>query len=565
MLVAFLFCHHDRELAFKNLAWMVEMEMGSGHEILVVAPSGVSKPDAAKSLALAEKGFDKATLYHLDDDCTTGWPFGPNFMFRRTVDYITHFKLWPFLLLESDAWLLKRNSLDLIESEYRASGQPFMGYLESEGKTGQHMNGVGVYGDIATFAPMLLSAPWPQDPSQIGANHMAFDMAGAEQVTERMKNSRLFQFQYKQEDRLLEDETLSFLNPDAAVFHTEKTGRLVELLRLNSNPLKPNAFTPSWLHEQRVIESLASASIPQQPTGLTTSIFIKTYPADRMWHEQCLKSIAKFCAGFEEVRVTEDEKGNGYLNQQVVKLNTDKYCRGDFILITDSDTLFTIPITPDTFMDNGKPMWFYALKENVLKADKGTQKWFDCMERFLGAKPHHEFMRRQPFFVPRWLFQAFRQFCWQRHGKSVEDYVMAQEEFSEWNCLGFYAWTFHREAFAWIGDDAAFCPPLVCRQFWSAHHFTPERREAQFQEALPEINRILGVEEKKPELAVIHPAAAPIVANDGWGKIEGEPSAKMDLAAQAITNATAEEAKKQAMRERMAKARAGRGKKKVAA
>jgi rhodanese-related sulfurtransferase len=104
MRVAFLFAHHDRELAFKNLGWMAEQGVGSGHEIILVCPSGVSADDAQKALSLAEEGFDEASLCHLSDDCNTGWPFGPNFMFRRTVDYVAYYNLWPILLMESDSW-----------------------------------------------------------------------------------------------------------------------------------------------------------------------------------------------------------------------------------------------------------------------------------------------------------------------------------------------------------------------------------------------------------------------------------------------------------------------------
>ena len=569
MLVALLFADHDKKLAFKNLEWMKEIGVGKFHELLIVCPSGVSEQDAQGALIIGKQAFSKATLCHLSDDCDTGWPFGPNFMFRRTVDYVAHFNLYPFLLLESDAWLLYEDSLDAIEEQYEqavSKGLVFMGYKENEGKSGEHMNGVAVYGNINIHAPTALSAPWPQERSQIGQNKMAFDMAGASEVVPKMLNSRLFQFQYKQEERLLKDESLSFLNPDAKIFHTDKTGRLVDLLRARKNAdklLDPNFDPLSEIKQKNGLDSQREEEVEEtrySKVGVYAAhnydIFIKTYPRDKMWHEKCLESVALNCSGFRAIVEDCDQiDGDNYLYQQVAKLNADTKSTADYFLVTDSDTLFTVKITPDTFFSGSKSIWYYAPKEEVLAADSGTKKWFDCMERFLGVAPQHEFMRRQPFFVPRWLLQAFRSFCWRKHGMSVRDYVMQQQYFSEWNCLGFYAYTYHRGAFEWKTDG-----PVVCRQFWSPYNQSDADRQALFEKALPEINNILGVKEG-PKIE--HPASRPIKPSDGWSAIE-KPEARMDLASEMLRKESEEEIKKRKLHERMAKARAGRKPKAVA-
>jgi hypothetical protein len=557
MLVALLFANHDKELALKNLRWMEEIGVGAGHDILLVCPSGVSKQDAQRAMDIAERAFASAKLCHLADDCTTGWPFGPNFMFRRTVDYIAHFKLYPFLLLESDAWLLYEDSLDTIEAEYEQAvkkGYVFMGYKEFEGKSGEHMNGVGIYGNINIHAPTALSAPWPQDASQIGLNKMAFDMAGAAEIVPLMHNSRLFQFQYQQEERLLKDTSLSFLNPDAKIFHTEKTGRLVDLLKAKREGRAPLISGDEVKPAPPFVSKLVTR-LDMMSKGLISSIYIKTYSGDSMWHEKCLASIDRYCTGFHETVVNNEDHPNGYLAQQIAKLNADTEAESTFILVTDSDTLFTTPVTPQTFMRGGRPIWHLTPKDEVLAADPGTAKWFDVMEKFLGATPQHEFMRRQPFFFPRWLLQAFRQFCWQLHGISVEEYVMAQPNFSEWNCLGFYAWTYHRECFSWEDNSA----PLVVRQFWSPHNQPESSRRKLFDEALPEINRILGVsvvQEIQPRVPIQHPATV-IKPADGWSTIEA-PTARMDLASEMLKKEQQDADKKLKMQERMAKARAAR-------
>src|SRR4029077_1542764 len=109
---------------------------------------------------------------------------------------------------------------------------------------------------------------------------------------------------------------------------------------------------------------------------MTCSILVKSFPKDFGWLSYCLKSIHKFASGFEEVVViipddcdlpltaerlvkvhepgpsatNAGHHGTGYAYQQVVKMNSDKYCTSDFILHIDSDTIFTRPVKPKDFL-----------------------------------------------------------------------------------------------------------------------------------------------------------------------------------------------------------------------
>lgn len=197
---------------------------------------------------------------------------------------------------------------------------------------------------------------------------------------------------------------------------------------------------------------------------MTTDIFIKTCQHDADYHRYCMESIDKFCTGFQNTVVVEGEHPQGYLHQQVEKMSADLSCPGaDYILVTDSDTLFTEPVTPESFMRDGKPIWFYTPVEDV---SPDARTWLPVMEKFIGESPHAEFMRRQPFMFPAWILKELRQFCIDKHGCTLPHYIMNSGKFSEWNVLGFYAWKYHRDAFSWINTSEEL-PPAKVKQFWS--------------------------------------------------------------------------------------------------
>ena len=213
---------------------------------------------------------------------------------------------------------------------------------------------------------------------------------------------------------------------------------------------------------------------------MRTDIFIKTCSHDADYHRYCLESIEKFCSGFGGVNVVEGDHPKGYLEQQVVKLHADTYCpEADYILVNDSDTLFTEPVTPESFMRDGKPMWFYTPLESVSQDARKT--WVPVMTDFMGQKPPAEFMRRQPFMFPTWILKEFREFCQKKRHVGITDYVMAQRQFSEYNCLGFYAWVHHRDAFSWVNTDEETLP-LRVNQFWS--HDPIEKNIHEIQQIL---------------------------------------------------------------------------------
>jgi hypothetical protein len=216
--------------------------------------------------------------------------------------------------------------------------------------------------------------------------------------------------------------------------------------------------------------------------AMTTDIFIKTCQYDADYHRYCLESIAKYCTGFRNTVVVDGEHPRGYLHQQVVKMHADEHCPGaDFILVTDSDTLFTQPVTPESFMVDGKPVWVVTPFAELMSHD-GTRHWHGVVTRFFGVEPVYETMRRQPFVFPSGLLVKLREYCFWKHGRTLEQYIMENGSFSEWNVAGNFAWMFHRDEFHWIDTSTDPLPELRVRQFWS--HDPLENNLSEIQDIL---------------------------------------------------------------------------------
>jgi hypothetical protein len=160
----------------------------------------------------------------------------------------------------------------------------------------------------------------------------------------------------------------------------------------------------------------------------------------------------------------------------------DNHTDADFILVTDSDTLFNQPVTPESFMRDGRPIWIHTPWTDEMLAHPGTATWKRVMTAFAKESPPSEFMRRQGFMFPREVLPSLREFCLHNHGIPLADYIMQSKSFSEWNVLGFHCWNHHRDLFHWIDSSVDELPPLFVRQFWS--HDPVEKNLAEIESIL---------------------------------------------------------------------------------
>lgn len=231
---------------------------------------------------------------------------------------------------------------------------------------------------------------------------------------------------------------------------------------------------------------------------MKVEILIVSWLKDLVWLEYNLKSIHKFATGFSGVTLlVPDVEAYGFgraalhdlvkdlkvafymrtpdpakwhLDHQVAKCFADIYCPdADFILHTDSDCVFTEPVTPEDYFVDGKPV---MLIEEFARLPGNP--WQKPTEKALGMPVPFETMRRHPQVNPRGIYADLRERIETVHGVPFRDYVLAQKAdfpwgFSEHCTIGAFALrTRWKDAYLWIDVGAGWQrPPDKLAQFWS--------------------------------------------------------------------------------------------------
>ena len=479
MIVAYCFCPQDEALALKNAEWINELGGCKGHEAFMLY-------DRRCQLAVPiqrelTKAFDNVIVMKAGAEID-GWPQGANYFFRMVSGYLQSTNRPYFFWLEPDAIPLRENWLDVLEHHYLENKRPFMGDRVQVENIPLHMSGVGIYPN-----------PLHQYAGEAYRAHdVAFDMAGKDQIIHQAHFTKLIEHAWKHPSFTKLEELDTQIRPEALIFHSSKDGSLIDVLRRKAAPEAERTATtvPTTAHEVSLEE------IGDRGAQPSCDIFIRTYPADYPWLKHCLQSINKYATGFRKIWIispeespfdmtsmgyhwkkVNEETNDGYLAQQIHKLYADVITdyQADYILHIDSDTLFTCHVTPQTFLRGGKSViWPYTPYAAI------KTPWQPIMEKFMGFTPENEFMRRFPIMVPRWLYAKLREFCHNKHGIIISDYIRNQpfREFSEFNALGCFAWKAYHDQFDWVNtldnNDGA---PSVARQFFSWGGITDQVKE----------------------------------------------------------------------------------------
>ena len=180
----------------------------------------------------AEKSFKAVNIVGAPTE--TGWPKGPNALFLKAAEAARMIgSHW--LFLEPDAVPLCPGWLDKIEAEYWLNNRPYMGAIvdcDDPRLPSRHFTGVGVYPAAAFNTLKGIIAP------RMGE---AFDITTAAAVVPHAVNSTLFQHLWGEYGKPpsfgpvglpgtnLFD--LKYLRPEAVLFHRNKDGTLIDLLR----------------------------------------------------------------------------------------------------------------------------------------------------------------------------------------------------------------------------------------------------------------------------------------------------------------------------------------------
>ena len=226
MNIALTYCAKDREQAERLAGWLVEIGPFPRHSFLIFRHADCPPIAAFEQFASGE------TVIH--DDVFNSWPQSANHVFKKVGKEIEYGNAKPFLWLEPDAVPLHGKAFDQIEEEYNRLGRPFLGDIINEGRGFvPHMSGIGVYpGRISNFAGEIYfagSTPW--------------DVHAAGAILPQAAQSELIFHKWKAEpiESLSEfNQHVLSVRPKCVLFHSDKSGKLIELLR-SGKPAPPAA------------------------------------------------------------------------------------------------------------------------------------------------------------------------------------------------------------------------------------------------------------------------------------------------------------------------------------
>lgn len=201
----------------------------------------------------------------------------------------------------------------------------------------------------------------------------------------------------------------------------------------------------------------------------TVDIFIKSYRRDFWLLQLSLQTISKNVSGYNNVilLIPEDEKhefdtrwlpertlifyvheygqeGSGWFFQQWLKMSAHKYSNADYIMFSDSDCFFTYPINLQDYVADGKPEILYTDWSKVGDA----RVWKEPTEKFMKDVVPWEFMRRNQMCYHRSTLVSIA-----AYEPNLERIIMSSEKFSEFNCIGAYAFKFERHNYTFINTD----------------------------------------------------------------------------------------------------------------
>lgn len=194
------------------------------------------------------------------------------------------------------------------------------------------------------------------------------------------------------------------------------------------------------------------------------ALFIRTYSPDAERLSYCLRSIGKFCTGFDEVVVTcppdsetairpvveafpfaafklADPHPFDYIGQQITKLHADRYCSADFIFHIDSDCLFNRPFRPDLYFSDGLPILYHRAYAYFYENGRNVP-WQGVTSYFLRRQVDLEYMALFPLVYPRDLYPALKNWFERTHGfgyGALTAHLAFQRYFSEFNLMGAFS------------------------------------------------------------------------------------------------------------------------------
>lgn len=243
---------------------------------------------------------------------------------------------------------------------------------------------------------------------------------------------------------------------------------------------------------------------------MTTDIFIVSVGKHFQYLKYCLRSISKLATGFNKAIVLfpEPDKdafgalareykgsvplqgvsfaewpGLGMVHHMFQIMHSDLFSEADLILHTDSDCVFTEPVTPNDYIVDGKPVLMYATFDWLCKTVQGNLvMWKQVTQNAIGGDVPVETMRRHPAIHHRAVYGLARQAIERHTGLGMVEFMRGQrnefpQSFCEFVTLGNVAWRGMKDAYYWIDQQKDGFPPQKIYQGWSHRDPIPSEIE----------------------------------------------------------------------------------------
>jgi hypothetical protein len=217
--------YSNADLALMWLDWCADLGGLENHKLLLVGPFGFELPASIRAWGSCDFLPDRRNV--------TGWPQGPNSMLEQAGWHLAlHKHTGPWLWCEPDCIPLRSGWLDEVEREYQTHAlpakKPFMGFIvKGGGSYPEHMAGNAVYpSNFHALAPRLI------DPR---AARLAFDIRAAAQTVPKCYHTQLFCHHYRCGPIQTIAQFRSIVPEGACMFHSDKYGRLIALLKAQRN------------------------------------------------------------------------------------------------------------------------------------------------------------------------------------------------------------------------------------------------------------------------------------------------------------------------------------------
>jgi len=223
----------DIARAIDLLEWCIQLGRCKAHDCLLVADAAVQWSDCLRAQELAQDCFKSVELICTDQPLL-GWPSAANAMFLLSASHLAS-RRQPFFWCEPDCIPLRAGWLDDLERDYLLRGKPFLGALVRSTQVG--------------LPPVSLGgcAVYPFDAAErlraFCSGTRAWDVASAEAVVPFSSDTKLIHHfwgqpqlaptfaLHKTPESSINTFTLEHIRKDAAVFHRNKDGSLIRLLK----------------------------------------------------------------------------------------------------------------------------------------------------------------------------------------------------------------------------------------------------------------------------------------------------------------------------------------------